>query len=189
MTDAALERVGKTTRVQHHAAQPRWLQASHRQLRVGRVRQTHAANPAVAPGLLDDPGERVEAVLAFSGVLGEYPFGGVTPATVLEDRYKPLLGEPCRHRLAGNVLPVELLLRTRRFAFVVRRAFDHDRKRTFNVCRQIDVGGQVHAIAHGDRLVAQNLHGRYRLFRKEVHIKTLLTRAPAASPQVPSGGQ
>ena len=134
------------------------MQAGHRQLRVGRVGQAHAADPAVAPGLLDDPGQGVETVLTLGRVFGERAFGGVAPTAVLEDRDKALLGKPCGHLCTGDVLAVELFFRARGLAFVVGRAFDHHRKRPFAARWQVDIGGQVDAVTHRDHLVRQNLH-------------------------------
>ena len=158
LANPALVGVGEAAAVEHHAAQARRMQAGHRQLGVRRVRKAHAADLAVAPWLADDPGQGVETVFALGSVFGEHPFGGVAPATILEDCDKALGGKAGRHLFTGNVLAVELLFRARRFALVIGRTFDHHRIRAVAACRQVDVGGQVDAIAHGDHLVVQGSH-------------------------------
>ncbi|MCY1399790.1 hypothetical protein D9M71_148560 [compost metagenome] len=178
LANAALERVRKAAGVEHHALQSRWMQAGHRQLRMGRVGQTHAADSPVAPGLLDDPGEGVKTVFAFRGVFGEYAFGGVAPATILKDRHETLSGKTRGHGPAGDVLGVELFFRARGAALVVGRALYHHRPRACTIGWQVNIGREVDAVTQTDHLVTQQAHGGQCLFVQRSHIRTLWKPAP-----------
>ncbi|MCY1391528.1 hypothetical protein D9M71_63730 [compost metagenome] len=159
LADAALVGVGEAPGVQHHGAQPGRGEAGHRQLGMGRIGQPHAAHPAVAPGLLDDPGQAVVAVLPLVDVLDEVPFRAMPPATVLEHRGEAPFGELQGHVLARQVAAVQAPFRARGLALVVRRALDHHRPGACANGGQIDVGGQAHAVAHPDHAVLEYLHG------------------------------
>src|SRR4051812_35321315 len=51
------------------------------------VGKPHGGDAAVAPRLLPDPAARIKPVSAFIQVLGEFAFGVVSAAAILEDHY------------------------------------------------------------------------------------------------------
>ena len=90
------EGVGEPPRIQPHTAQVRGVQTRRRRLSVRRVGQTIGADLATVPGLLRQPSQCIEPVLALIDVLGELALGFVTCPAVLYHRNIAVGGEEHR---------------------------------------------------------------------------------------------
>jgi hypothetical protein len=78
--------------------EPGRVEAAERHLGVRRIREAHRRDAAVAPGLLDQPGEGIEAVLGLAQILREPALGAVAaPAILIGD------GIAVRHEIGGDL--------------------------------------------------------------------------------------
>lgn len=73
LADAAGEGIGKPARIQHHWRQFGRVETSQCHLRRGSIGQPHGADLAVAPRLLNDPGQGVNVELADNRFGLRYP--------------------------------------------------------------------------------------------------------------------
>ena len=160
LPDAALVGVVEAAGVHEHGFEGGGRQAGGRHLGVGRVGEAHGADLAVAPALGGDPGNGVEAVLAFGEVFGEGAFRAVGAAAVLVDEGVAPFDEVCRHLGAAQGLGVgHAPLRAGGGGFIVGGALQDDGEgsRESGLAAalpagggQVDVGGEADAVAHGD---------------------------------------
>ena len=157
LADAVGVGVREAAAIQHHGLKARRVQAGQRALGMGGVAEPHGADAAVAPGLGHEPSAGVEAVVPLVQVFDELALGIVAAAAVLEDHHiaRPHidgghlgaglgtgLGDVAE---AGDVPPVGRAL--------------HDRRETAGhglpaARGTIDVGGELHPVAHGDADIA-----------------------------------
>ena len=135
------EGVGEPTRIQPHTTQVRRVQTRRRRLGVRRVGQAIGADLAAVPGLLRQPSQCIEPVLALIDVLGELSLGFVTCPAVLHHRDIAVGGE--EYRFLDQVWP----------RFAVRRALEQDRENRVDgqpgFGGTVDIGRQKYAVAHG----------------------------------------
>ncbi len=178
LADSALIGVGEAARIDEHRRHPGRPGTTERALGMGGVGQPHRADLAVAPGLLDDPGAAIIAVGAVAEIFDELAFRAIAAAAILIDHHIALPDEEMRH--LGAALRCRLGHRQFRAAdhiAAIGRAFENNRKsagqRLSVLGRPVDVGGQMHAVAHPhldrrfeDHIVADHL-GRRRAHREE----------------------
>src|ERR1700731_3916721 len=72
---------------------PGRIETAEGHLGVRGIREAHCRDGTVAPGLLDQPGERIEAVLCLAQILCEPPLGAAAAATILIDDGIAVRGE------------------------------------------------------------------------------------------------
>ena len=123
-----------------------------------RIGEAERADPAVAPGLPHQPGERIEAVLGFAEIFREAALRPVAAAAILiddgitvADEIAGDLGARARCGDGGGALGAA------RGGFAVWGAFEQDRKRPAGA-RPVDVGRQPDAVARRHQQIALDDH-------------------------------
>ena len=160
LADTAREGVREAAGIEDHAGETGGGQRGQRRLGMGGIGQAHRADPAIAPGLPDDPGAGIVAVLGIGDVFDEFAFRAIATAAILIDHRVAGVDEMrgdvgASHRLgfaAAN-------LGARALRLAIGRALHHDRERTGKrlpiLRRQIDIRGQPNAVAHRHHDVLQ----------------------------------
>ncbi len=156
LADAAGPGIAEPAAVQHLRHQARRVQAPQRRLGVGGVAEPHGADAPVAPGLPQQPGAGVEAVLGIGQIFDETPLGPVAAAAILEHHSQAAgsgIGGPRRTPdRAGRRLGQ---FAAARLCPAIRGAFQHHRERA-RAAGKVDVGGKAYAVADGDH---GSIHG------------------------------
>ena len=153
LTDAAREGVGEAAGIENHAGKAGRRQRSQSRLGMGGIGQAHRADPAVAPGLADDPGAGIIAVFGIGNVFDELALRAVAAAAILIDHGIAGPDEMRRDIGAGHRLDlVATDLGTRALGLAIGRALHHDRERPRKrlpiLRRQVDIGGEPDAVPH-----------------------------------------
>ena len=157
LPDAAVPGAGKPAGIEKHRGEPRRIMRRERTLNMCAIGQPQRADAAIAPGLPDDPLERVDAVLAFRKIFGEDAFRPEAAAAILENvaishprEGGRDLGLRARRRIGQTAIGVVGA------ALVIGRAFEEHRERPVDPGRYVDISRKPNAVAHRDHDIALN---------------------------------